>query len=73
MSSARPAPLRVHLKPVGRSFAACSTAPQTITTRDPAEVTCVTCSRALRERWERTRELPLPDLANVGRQRGLET
>lgn len=59
MSSVRPAPLRVHLQPVGRSFAACSTAPQTITTRDPSEVTCARCLDALRRGAESSRPLPI--------------
>lgn len=51
-------PHRVHYRAEGRTFVPCSTAPQIHTTTVAAEVTCATCLRALRERWERTRPLP---------------
>jgi hypothetical protein len=59
MTRARPpSPHRIHLRPSGRSFAACSTRPQVHVTADPTEVTCGLCRARISTGAERTRPRP---------------
>lgn len=53
-----PSPHRIHYRPSGRSFAACSTRPQVHTTDAPSEVTCGLCRARITTGAERARPLP---------------